>query len=395
MYLNINKNSVQKYIGGLNMNKSQITLGENISKYLDAKHLSKNEFAEQICDQKIKMGLDDDKDSISEKTVYKWENNEAFPTTKNTLAISKLLGLSLDELFLSSFQNIEELYQKTNYKSRLKGLSDKSKSLLLTLCKNYLNKSNNIYFKVFTHGNAILIDSSKVYTREEIISNYVINRTAKLRLERSKDFIQFFRLSTMQTTEEFNQAAQCLCKYMSIGIIENATEDIKEPVYFDAYKQIEYTATNQNDICNLITLIEEGNTVIEKKKSDNAYIVKEGQSAWNIEYFHEINSFNNYLGTTGIDFETPYDQELAQQSVDEQIEQISSTIFKELINNELIEIKNSSFSVFVESAQLTNKNNDYYSYQFSYSLKMTNEEICDFVTAEYKKEVMNLLSTIK
>lgn len=61
--------------------------GDNLYNLRKAKGISQEELAEML--------------GVSRQAVSKWERNEAYPDTENLIAISKLFGVTLDELINS------------------------------------------------------------------------------------------------------------------------------------------------------------------------------------------------------------------------------------------------------------------------------------------------------
>ena len=76
-----------------------MTLGERLKDYRQREGLSQEQLAEILC--------------VSRQAITKWENDKGVPDIDNLIAVSKMLGISLDELVMG-----EERMKDTAMKSR-------------------------------------------------------------------------------------------------------------------------------------------------------------------------------------------------------------------------------------------------------------------------------------
>lgn len=68
-----------------------MTLGERIKKYRQAVGLSQEQLAEKI--------------NVSRQAITKWENDSGIPDIDNLISLSKVMGISLDELVMGEKEN--------------------------------------------------------------------------------------------------------------------------------------------------------------------------------------------------------------------------------------------------------------------------------------------------
>ncbi|MGN0813057.1 MAG: helix-turn-helix domain-containing protein [Candidatus Coproplasma sp.] len=347
--------------------KNYSSLGKNIQIYIENQKITKSEFIDRLSNV---LGGDGE---ISEKAVYKWECGVSHPNIKNMVAISRLLNVSLDRLLREEVTQYDGLSAKTTLGTALEICTEEAKSTLRKLCKCYSDGSCSVYFKVVTDAREVAILSDNLYSRDDMVKSYVYYRTNSLKRERAQDFINYVKANRDSfSQEQIAELPNELCRYLSVGLIES--EDDIEPIYYDGNLNVEYPAINRQ---YNFEIIDEDGAVLDRGR-DNAYVVREGQSAWNIEGFHEIGSIGNDITLCNIKVSEPFEQELIQQSVDNQVEKIKEKYFKELIEIGKVEIIDSGFSAFVESAQEPDPKNDYVSYKFRVKLNLTGDEIAAY-----------------
>ncbi len=68
-----------------------MTLGERIKNYRQKLKLSQEELAEKI--------------NVSRQAITKWENDSGIPDIDNLISLSKIMGISLDELVMGEKEN--------------------------------------------------------------------------------------------------------------------------------------------------------------------------------------------------------------------------------------------------------------------------------------------------
>lgn len=68
-----------------------MTLGEKIKKYRQKLGLSQEQLAEKI--------------NVSRQAITKWENDSGIPDIDNLISLSKVMGISLDELVMGEKEN--------------------------------------------------------------------------------------------------------------------------------------------------------------------------------------------------------------------------------------------------------------------------------------------------
>lgn len=77
-----------------------MTLGERIKKFRTAKGMSQDELAEKI--------------NVSRQAITKWENDKGVPDIDNLIKLSRIMGITLDELVIGDENNQEESKKEGN-----------------------------------------------------------------------------------------------------------------------------------------------------------------------------------------------------------------------------------------------------------------------------------------
>ena len=83
-----------------------MTLGERIKRYRQMQGLSQEELAEKI--------------NVSRQAITKWENDNGIPDIDNLIALSKIMGITLDELVMGEKEEDALLFKKKVANQRTK-----------------------------------------------------------------------------------------------------------------------------------------------------------------------------------------------------------------------------------------------------------------------------------
>lgn len=83
-----------------------MTLGERIKRYRNMQGLSQEELAEKI--------------NVSRQAITKWENDNGIPDIDNLIALSKIIGITLDELVMGEKEEDALLVKKEAVNQRTK-----------------------------------------------------------------------------------------------------------------------------------------------------------------------------------------------------------------------------------------------------------------------------------
>ena len=83
-----------------------MTLGERIKRYRQMQGLSQEELAEKI--------------NVSRQAITKWENDNGIPDIDNLIALSKIMGITLDELVMGEKEEDALLFKKEVANQRTK-----------------------------------------------------------------------------------------------------------------------------------------------------------------------------------------------------------------------------------------------------------------------------------
>lgn len=145
------------------MTTSKTIVGDNISRYRKNHKLTKEQFA-------IKLAEKFDLHEVTERAVSKWESGDSFPQTEYLIALSKMMGITLDELLKSEIENFD--FDQTLRRSKTKDLSDSAGKLLDGLCRRAIfdpeqKQKLDVYFKIACAENGVSLLSDRFYYEDE------------------------------------------------------------------------------------------------------------------------------------------------------------------------------------------------------------------------------------
>ena len=201
------------------MTTSKTIVGDNISRYRKSRKLTKEQFA-------IKLAEQFDLHEVTERAVSKWESGDSFPQTEYLIALSKMMGVTLDELLKSEIENFD--FDQTLRRSKTKDLSDSAGKLLDGLCRRAIfdpeqKQKLDVYFKIACAENGVSLLSDRFYYEDEAEKAY-IKATAEIYRE--------LRLRDFFSCPE--QSADTLIKYTDIDVVE--TDLVLTPILY-AYRE--------------------------------------------------------------------------------------------------------------------------------------------------------------
>ena len=376
--------------------KKIIKIGERIKKYIEDMQEPNKKYTIKDFKEEVKAETESELD-VTDKAIYKWITGEAVPKTENLVVLSKFFKITIDELLKGEIKS-KGSYKNTTIQTKLANLSDVAENMLFKICKIGNGKTNfPIHFKVLHSEDEIIILDNVILSRDEVIKRYVIRRTEKFKKERALDFIRdnlicsnFNNISN----EAIEKLSEEMRKYLDVGFVES--DGKTSGIYYRTGMKETYPATekNYNELLNLPIIDDNGNEVNLEHISlenglDDTYKIRKWQSAWNVEVFNEAlsngNAIDNFVTYSRCKL-LPYETELLQQSVDDQFKNIKERLFKELLDDEIITITDNYFSLFTQTEK-TSYNSDYLSYCIQIRLNLSQEDICEILTLQYKNSL--------
>lgn len=201
------------------MTTSKTIVGDNISRYRKSRKLTKEDFAGELSEKF-------DLHAVTDRAVSKWESGESYPQTEYLIALSKMMGVTLDELLKSEIENFD--FDQTLRRSKTKDLSDSAGKLLDGLCRRAIfdpeqKQKLDVYFKIACAENGVSLLSDRFYYEDEAEKAY-IKATAEIYRE--------LRLRDFFSCPE--QSADTLIKYTDIDVVQ--TDLVLTPILY-AYRE--------------------------------------------------------------------------------------------------------------------------------------------------------------
>lgn len=272
------------------------------------------------------------------KKVSRWISGEVFPDFITTIAISKVLGLSLDELFNEDILSF----------SKFRSLTENEIKILKLLISN-INEDNVVSVYIpYSFNNEQIFIKKDLLTREEIVKFYKEKATKICLLDRLK---------------EYNRLVDC-------GTIINKEK------HFPRFCSIEFIDSNEINFTDLINRNEDGTPkAIFYTNSDEYY--EKISTVWH-EYGQD--NFYNVLFFDECFFD--YNDESAYSNLDKayyyRIKYFAESVymkkFTTLIDKGIIEPMKYDFSI--ESSDFESDNNS----KIELPIKKISEgkELCSF-----------------
>ena len=208
----------------------RVKLSQSIKSFCATKsdNYTQADFAKDV-DKAINLSTDwyNDADERAKraKNVSRWINKEVFPSTELLIGISKVLGVSVNELFEGVFFG----------NSKTKTLSETSKKVLKLLL-DHRSKNHNgdfvstLYFPYAYNGKVLCADE-KVYAYEEVIEMYKTYTEEQYRMERMQEFSEL-----LQKNPKINK--QLFSRFCSCCILENEGEDNIERIVYNGSQEV-------------------------------------------------------------------------------------------------------------------------------------------------------------
>lgn len=392
--------------------------GKNIYNYLNngIKKISKKQFASEL------FKLTGGDNPLTVRAITKWENGEGYPTFDKMIAISKLMGKSIDELLkeeitIFNYNIIEKIKAISSGEIKTITLSEESKADLFLLYENYVfnyempiaNECNNenkneisVYFPIAElSGQFFIID--EIMNIEKVHQKYFERKMSEIRNNRMSDFFKQMilkkdsilysklqeLLSGKLNNNDIDFLSNELKKYIEIymyldkDFCDSGEHKYKE-YYSDAYyKEIkkQEKILNENDNFDDKSLFDYSDKYIELIEQIEQF------EKWNTYPYDEFESpepQNPWFFNKGLDIETVKGKK-SQQKIDRESDVFVLSRFKELIDLGILSYKDKGFY------QIGNfdDHNDLDGYVcFKFILNLTKQELAEFLCSQMKKHII-------
>lgn len=163
------------------MRKTYNCLGENISRYCFEHDLSAADFAEKL-GRTMRLG----EDALTARAVQKWISGESYPTVEKLIGISRLLGVSVDDLLKD---DIDDFGKKS--RSKTERLSEEGMALLEKLCAGAEAGEAEVYYKLFVDADGrAALSKEPLYGYAAIEADYKAVLADAAKKERTGDFLR-------------------------------------------------------------------------------------------------------------------------------------------------------------------------------------------------------------
>ena len=298
------------------------------------------------------------------KNVSRWIRGEAFPSVEVLIAISKVLGVSVNELFEGiSFG-----------KSRTESLSENSKKILKLLLdeRRGEKKVKASLYVPYAFDGVALHGCDRVFTRGEVVGLYTNLTEKKYQLSRMKDFFEVLREAKKETQEKY------FPRFCNCCVLENEEDEV-ERIVFD-----------NTDAC-----CEKLQKVWEKTNCKDIF---------NVLYFEET-EFMNDEDVKNLGLSAMGGDKVAFYQNQAEMDQVYETSFRELLNAKIIQPQEDVICTFEDEPmmQIKEKNDKKFAYfvdvdgslkgeyqletmRFNFLVNLTKHEIKNFYQEMLEKE---------
>lgn len=255
--------------------KSKHILGEKIDNFIrnDKNYKGKRarvKFVEQVNNL---LGIENFDEQANYKKVSRWISGEVLPDFTTIIAISKVMGISLDELF----------DENNDFFPKISILTKNEIKTLKRLIVNANNENISSMYIPYAFNNEQIHTEKVLHTREEVIKLYKEKATKAFMLKRIKDFNALMEKGEIQNTEKH------FSRFCNVEFIESSEIELpssfycNEEGYKDFLESIFYTNTDE--------YYEKISTIWEKCGQDNFYNVVFFDEC--LYDYQENNGYNN------------------------------------------------------------------------------------------------------
>lgn len=207
------------------VNQCKSTLGKKIDDFIrNGKYSGKKARINFANDVNNLLGLNNFDEQANYKKVSRWITSETFPDFITIMAIAKVMGVTIDQLFdnnMPSFTKINDLTA-----SEISTL----KSLILNVNEKALSR---VYIPYSFHGKRL---DPILLNRTDIINYYKEKATKYFSLHKLKDYVTWLKNNGTLLNEEYFD------RFCSVEFIENKSENEIPTIYYtntdDYYKEI-------------------------------------------------------------------------------------------------------------------------------------------------------------
>ncbi len=355
------------------MTTSKTIVGDNISRYRKSRKLTKEDFAGELSE---KFGLPK---VVTDRAVSKWESGESYPQTEYLIALSKMMGVTLDELLKSEIENFD--FDQTLRRSKTKDLSDSAGKLLDGLCRRAIfdpeqKQKLDVYFKIACAENGVSLLSDRFYYEDEAEKAY-IKATAEIYRElRLRDF-----LSCPE------QSAEELIKYTDIDVVE--TDLVLTPILY-AYRETPVLPPPSDDGETDVERIIE--RLVERGIEEREWLLEHAHC--NTVYFQKRHIPFSCLFREGGPSkvrQTKYEKQLLAQS-----NKLTEKIFGELFAKGLLQRDDADSLRIMQFGDSCADDVEEFSVMdfcaISLKVLLTPEEICEFLSDRFRESIQEIIN---
>ncbi len=214
------------------------TLGNKIDDFIRTKSPHKGKkarikFAEAV---NALLNIENFDEQANYKKVSRWIVHETFPDLITVIAISKVMGVSLDELFNENIVSLSKISQ----------LSTEERNTLKRLLP-HTNKKNNtvsVYIPYSFNGKELHLQNS-ILSKDEIVNLFKENATMNFVLNKLNYYDEIKQKSKNFSPEKF------FSKECSVAFIDSDTIELPESFYMhdegypDELRDIFYSGTDE------------------------------------------------------------------------------------------------------------------------------------------------------
>lgn len=263
--------------------KCKENLGKKIKRFIDDRHYTQTNFAKAV--DKILLEEMAKYEDTNSKKVSRWINGDVFPDMQSLIAISRVMGLTLDELFNDEIKEHSKTQKLTpNARKVLRLLLEGKRESQISSRGLYVS---SLYLPYAFNGKSLPI-LNRMFTRREVVELYKERTAIAFGITRLNDFSKLLEKKDIKTMQPY------FSKFCSCYILESE-KDTSERITFDnsdnCYKKLQkiWSQLGCNHIYNVI-YFEESELCV-----DNIGYEEFGKSAMGRDSFYKNQATMNTL----------------------------------------------------------------------------------------------------
>lgn len=347
--------------------KCKENLGKKIKRFIaERDNYNQTNFAKAV--DEILLAEDSKYEDTNSKKVSRWINGDVFPDMQSLIAISKVMGITLDELFNDEIKEQSKTQKlSSNARKVLKLLLEEKRDTTRNINRLYVS---SLYFPYAFNGKTLPV-LNRMLTRKEVVELYKERTSRAFGITRLDDFSKLLEKKDIKTMQPY------FSKFCNCHILESE-EDSPERITFDnsdnCYKKLQkiWAQLGCDDIYNVIFFVESDLCV------DDVGYEEFGKSEMGKDAFYKTQA------TVEILYEQAFRELLNKKIITPQEKQVYS--FENDDDLQIEEKNDKKFSYFVDVDGDMVGEYQLETLKFNFYINLTNSQIKQF----FQEEIDNM-----